>query len=428
MRLRNLSIAVAALVILSAVAWIVRRPPPAAAADPRVGQPVLAPDLARQAARVTLTDAGRSVEVTRSRDGTWTVPSYHDLPADLTKLSRLITDLGETQIRRLVTTRPESLARLEFKDTSIGLADETGKELWKLILGKTTEGGGRFLRYGDEPKGYLAPLSVWLDPEPKSWADPVLLDLKAGDIARFEIGFPTGETIVTTREKPDAPWTSLSAPAGQRLKADRVDAALSGVLTLRFTDTVAPDDPQVAAAKTHARTLQLATFAGQTYTLTFSRRPEEKRPKPAAPAAANPAADGAAAPDAPAMDAPPVGDAAPVPAATEAASAPPAPAAAEVASAPPDPAPPAEPEMETIPAGPVFLAITSSEPAARINAMMHKRAFQIGEWTFTGLPASPADFWEPIPAAAPESGSAPPPAATPGPAQPSAPPTTPPGE
>ena len=65
-------------------------------------------------------------------------------------------------------------------------------------------------------------------------------------------------------------------------------------------------------------------------------------------------------------------------------------------SATTEPAQPKGPEFETIPAGPVIVAITDSAADSKLNPLMAKRAFEVSEWTFTGLPAA-ADLWEPKP-------------------------------
>jgi hypothetical protein len=374
MNLRTLTITVAALVGLCAVVWFLQRPAPRAAADPRIGQPVLAPDLATQAARVKLSDQGKTVELARQADGSWTVASYHDFPADFPKLTRLIGDLTTAKISRLVTARADRLSRLEFKDTTLALQDASGKELWQLTLGKPADGGGRYVRYGTEEKGYLADLSLWLDPDSKGWTDSTLLNLKADDIARIEIGFTdtAQPPVVVSRAKKEDAWTPAepaAAPAGKHLKTATLTTLLSNLAGLRFTDTTAPDDEKAVAARSHSRTLRLTTFDQKTYTLTFARKPEEKKPKSAAPQGKP--AEGASATAAPEKPAAPVPNPAEHPAEQ-----------------------PKEPEFETIPAGSVFVHITSSDPAARLNTLMQKRAFQIGEWAYTSLPSTPADLWE----------------------------------
>lgn len=60
-----------------------------------------------------------------------------------------------------------------------------------------------------------------------------------------------------------------------------------------------------------------------------------------------------------------------------------------------------EPEFETIPAGPVYAFVTHSDDSAPVNALMQKRAFQVYEYTFTGLPQTPDELFEPAATAEP---------------------------
>ncbi|MGA3008243.1 MAG: hypothetical protein ABSE59_10165, partial [Opitutaceae bacterium] len=96
-----------------------------------------------------------------------------------------------------------------------------------------------------------------------------------------------------------------------------------------------------AAAKQHSRTFKLTTFAGQTYVLTLGRKPEEKSNQAATPPAAK----------------------------------------SQVAA------------TKTVPAGPVYVFITCSDAAAPINALMKKRAFEVYESAYTGLPGTPDDLF-----------------------------------
>ena len=363
MNVRTLSITVVILGLLCVAAWFLQRPAPPVSADARIGLPVLASDLAAQAAEVRLQDQGKTVTLRRGADGHWTVPTYFDFPSDFSKLTGLIANLTEAHLQRLVTARADRLSRLGFADSSITLLDASGKELWQVVLGKNADGGGRYLRYGKEQKGYLAPLNLWLDADAKNWVDSTLLNLKPETIAKVVIGFADAATpsLTVTREKPAAAWTT-TAPAGRQLKPDRVNSLISSLGALRFTDTTTPDDAQVAIARAHSRSIELTTFEGRTYKITLGRKPEEKKPR--------------------------------APAATAETAATPAPAAAAAADKP------KEPEFETIPAGPVFIAIVDSAGDSKINALMSRRAFQVGEWTFTGLPAFD-DLWETKPAPPP---------------------------
>jgi hypothetical protein len=384
MKLRHLIISVVVLAVLSAVVFFVRRPGPAPSEDSRLHQPLVDRATVEKATKLRVSDQGKTVTLVRQSDGSWRNTSYYDLPADFAKLSGFIGNLTDAKIDRLVTSNPERIARLEFKDTKIELLDAADKPLWSLTLGKTPDaGGGRFVRFADEPKAYLASLSVWLDTEPKNWADSELLNLKPEDIAKLEVPFDAGGPVVFARAKKEDPWTSDKTPAGQKVKADKISSTLGSIGSVRFSDTSNPDDPNAAAAKAHERVFKLTTFDGKTYTVAMGRKPEEKKLKPPAPSTdgkTGPAALGSVADLAKKDAEPKPGEAKP----------------GEEKKAD-DEKKPLAPEYETIPAGPVYVFISSSDPAAPINALMQKRAFQVSDYIFTGISQNPADFFEPAP-------------------------------
>jgi hypothetical protein len=379
MRLKTILVTVAVLAVLSIGAFIVRRPAPPAITDARLNQPLVAADAIEKATKLRLSDAGKTVELTRQADGTWRVPSYYDMQADFNKLSGLVGNLTQAKIQRLVTSNPERIARLEFKDTKIELLNASDQVVFTATLGRNAEtGGGRFVRFGDESKAYLTNLSAWLDPEAKNWANAELLNVKADEIAKVEIPFSEGGSVTVSRAKKEDPWTAENPPAGQTLKADRVASLLSSVASLRFSETSALDDPNLAAAKANLRPIKLTTFDHKTITVALGRKPEEKKLKPltATPDKSGPGALGNLA------------DLAKQPARKEGEP------AAEGAN-------PLAPEFETIPAGPVYAVVSHSEASAPVNALMQKRGFQIAEYTFTGLPQKADELFEPAPPAQP---------------------------
>jgi hypothetical protein len=360
MKLRTLVITVVVLAALSLAAYLANRPEPAPVADPRVGKPVLDADTASKAAALSIADQGKKVELARNTDGTWRVLSYYDLPADFEKISRLVQDLNEAKVDRFVSSNPGRIARLEFKDSKIILDDTAGKVLWSLTLGKNAEmGNGRFIRYDDEPKAFFSSLHVWLDTDAKGWANAQLVSLKPDDVARIEIPFDGAPTVVAVRAKKDAPWTAEGAPAGTKLNPEPVTQALSTLTSLRFTDTVDPKDPAAAEAAKHGRSFKLTAFDGKSVTIEIGRKPEEKKLKPPVPEKKETIA--------------PIGK------------------AEEVK---PD-AKPVAPEFETIPAGPVFVVVSSSDAHAAINDLMKRRAFETDDYTFTRLPQKQDDLLQP---------------------------------
>jgi Domain of unknown function (DUF4340) len=359
MKLRTLILAVAVLAALSVFAYLANRTKPAAPSDPRVGKALLDPDTASRAAGLAVADQGKEVDLAKGADGTWAVTSYYGLPADFSKVSQLAQDLNEAKVERVVTDNPERLAHLGFKDSSITLKDASGKAIWRLVVGKEPDSGtGRFIRFGDESRAYFSELHVWLDTDSKGWANAQLLSVKPDDIASIEIPFDGGPAVTASRAKKDAPWTSAAAPAGRQVSADKISSVLSSLTGLRFTETTDVGDAAAVAAAAHMRTIKLTTFDGKTLTFSLGRKPEEKKLKaPATDAKAGLAALGNLT-DAKAPEKPTV------------------------------------PEFDTIPAGPVFAAITSSDAHASINDLMKRRAFEIDDYVFTGLPQKPDELFE----------------------------------
>jgi hypothetical protein len=348
MRLRPLLLSLAILVPAAGAVWWLQRPAPAAnSADARIGQRVADPSVVAEATRIRIESAGKTVELTRAADGRWTLAGTPALPADVSRLNRLAADLVAPKVERLVTSNASRLATLDLDASSVTLLDAAGKTLLALDLGKTADGGGRFVRYGDEAKAYLARLNVSLDAEPASWRDTALVaGLKAEDVASVSIAFPdTPAPVLVSRTAADATWTSPATPAGSQVKASVLSSQLGNLTGLRYTEVKPNLDPGVVAARILPRDITLTTFAGRTVKLALCRAPE-----------------------------------------------PPAPPAPEVKEGEtPPPPPPAAPR-------PVYVEVTDSQPDAVLAEAAKTHAFEIGEWIFTSLPAKSADLFEPVPA------------------------------
>jgi hypothetical protein len=375
MKLKTLIVTIVVLAVLSIGVYIARRPAAPVAGDARLNQPLVDRAAVEKAAKLRISEAGKQVELTRQTDGTWRVPSYYDMPADFGKLSGVIGNLTDAKVQRLVTTNPERIGRLEFKDTKIVLLDASDKEVFSVTLGKHAEtGGGRFVQFGDEQKAYVANLSAWLDADAKNWANAELINVKADDVAKVEIPFEDGGPVTVSRSTKEDAWTAEKMPENQKVKADKISSVITSIGNVRFSDTAAPDDPNVAAAKANLRTFKLTTFDNKTITVAMGRKPEEKKLKPLAEGTGGPSALGSIA-DLVKKDENKDGE------------------------KKDDEKKPLAPEFETIPAGPVFVFITHSDSSAPVNALMQKRAFQVSDYIFTGLPQKADELFEPAPPA-----------------------------
>src|SRR5882757_5779980 len=110
MKLRTLIVYVVILGALSALVFLLQRPAPPPSADARLGQALVNAATIEKAAKLRISDQGKSVTVVRQPDGTWRVPSYYDMPADFSKITGIIGNLTDAKLDRLVTSSADRIA------------------------------------------------------------------------------------------------------------------------------------------------------------------------------------------------------------------------------------------------------------------------------------------------------------------------------
>lgn len=357
MNLKILSITVLILAVLSAiVAWF-DRPVAPADADPRIGTSLLADIPVNDAQSIEVTNNDNTVSLSRNDEGNWQVDSFHGLPVDTDKLRRLLGDLSEAEILRVVTRSPERAARLDLGTAAVTIDDQT------ITFGQTASRGGRYLRLadGEDAPVYLTPASLFLDGVPRNWASTPLTAFEADDIQSVTLTFPDEPAVEATRDSVDAAWSTELAE-NEQLNSQPITALLNTMRNLRFSTVAELDDPEVQAARDNARTFTLTTFDGETLTWRIGRKPEETIVKDAA---ADPVAaieDLTASPDF-------------------------EPDSAEDAL---------EDLTETIPAGPVYVTLEGPADLAPLSAFQSQIAFGVSDFVFNGLPENRAAVVETV--------------------------------
>ncbi|HLP01043.1 MAG TPA: DUF4340 domain-containing protein [Opitutaceae bacterium] len=394
MKLKPLALVVALLAIAAGIVfWRNHRTVADPSADPRVGQPLVAAENLAALRGVRVVAGGQSARVTAdAAGGQWSVPDYFSLPADFGKLVTLIESLRSAKISRFVTAQPERIERLGFAGDLIELRGADAKPLLTIHLGKNNESGGRFVRFDDEKKAYLVDLEAWLDAVPKNWARSQLLDINPENVASLEFRFADAAPLVAKRNADSTGWTADDLPAGKTLNASTIDTSLAQLTALRFTDTTEPTAADAVAAREHAKSIVVTLKDGTSYTVALGRRPAPPAPvvtaKPATPASSTVSATTAP------ITIGPDGK----PQVAEAAD-----SESDTANQPgtQNPKPNAAPAEPPPAPGPAFAFITSNRDSDPLNALMQKRAFQIGEWILNSLPADRAALLQDQPAPPP---------------------------
>lgn len=363
MNLKTLSISVLILAILSGLAAWLNRSTVASDPDPRVGHSLLADIAANDTDGLILNRDGETVELQRDEAQNWRVKSYHDLPADESKLRRLVQELADADIERVVTRNPERAARLELGESVVTFSN--GGSSSTITFGKNAQRGGRYLKLdeADDAPVYLTATTTFLDTTAKNWADTALTAFDASDIKQLEIDFSTSEQITVTRVDADSDWQVPALAADKRLRSASVSSLLNQLSSLRFTETASPEAEDVVAAAAHQIAFKLTTFDDETITVAIGSKPEQTILKEESVDPVDTVADLSSTPDH---------------------------AAANAERA-------VEDMTETIPAGPVYVSINGPASRAPLAEAQSKLAFQIADYIFTGLPTERAGLLEDAP-------------------------------
>jgi len=190
------------------------------------GTPLL-PTLGKELDSVTelsVRKGGAAPNVTVHRAaGQWTVAERGDYPADVAKLRKLLTALGDAKIVEEKTSNPANfpIIGVEAPDqpgaagAEVAVLARDGKHA--LIVGKPS-GEGNFARRSGENQSYLVEPAISVDAEPRLWIDSRLLDVPTASIQSVEIkpSAGGGAGYVLHRLKPnEAGFGPDGAPAGR---------------------------------------------------------------------------------------------------------------------------------------------------------------------------------------------------------------------
>jgi hypothetical protein len=356
MNLKVLSISVLILAILSGIVAWTQRPSAPTDTDPRIGTSLLDGIDVNTASTIAIADTENRTELQRDADGAWSVETYHGFPADADKLRRLMQDLNDATIARVVTRNPERAARLNIGEVEI---DITAGESHQIAFGQNASRGGRYLRFAesDEAPVYLTAETPLLDAQPQNWVQTDLTAFEPTDIQAATITLADGSVVEVKRDSATAPWTAENEPAGKQLRLQPITSLLTGFSNLRFTETAELTETDVIDAAAASRDFVLTTFEGETLTLQLGRRAEQTIVN-AEPETTPP--DLEAEPDSTAEEA-------------------------------------LEESTETLPAGRVFAVVEGPASLAPLAAFNDTRAFEVSSFSFTSLPADAETLWEDAP-------------------------------
>jgi hypothetical protein len=188
---------------------------------------------------------GDGTHATLSRQqSAWSV-AERAWPADLSKIRKLLLDLGALNIVEEKTRVAANYPALGVEDVSSPKATGTLVELvapahtWAIIIGKSSSGKSGYVRLAGAPQSLLAAPLVSVDADPKEWLERALIDINVARVREVEEKPAEGAAYSAAREKKDQTnFTVSPLPKGRELTGPGAAEPIAAALTALTLDDV----------------------------------------------------------------------------------------------------------------------------------------------------------------------------------------------
>lgn len=175
----------------------------------------------------------------------WTVKERDGYPADVAKLRKLLTALGDARIVEEKTADPARYPVIGVEDpaqpgatgTEITVVTAGGRQA--VIVGKAA-GQGSFVRRDGEKQSYSVEPGIPVQTEPPFWIDARLLDVPAAKIQRVEYRPPGAPSYAVQRSATDTTFSLDGVPAGRKPQGAENLAPAPTTFTGLTAEDVAP--------------------------------------------------------------------------------------------------------------------------------------------------------------------------------------------
>lgn len=261
--------------------------------------------------RIEVAEHDKSFTIMRSGDR-WTLRERGGYRVDPDVVKRVLTALVEMQTVEPKTDKPESYSRIQVQDVTakdakslqIVLKDNAGKDLARLIIGKTrpsktgASADRLYVRRPGEAQSWLVKSSLSVDKDPARWLDRKVVDIPRDRISRITTAQPDGQRLVLAKDKmgEEGKFEMKSpVPAGMKPKSPGDLGAPAGTLSGLEFDDVKPvadiDFGKKPVGEAEFRTfdglvisIKMSEVDGNVWGLVNASVDESARPKMAEPA------------------------------------------------------------------------------------------------------------------------------------------------
>ncbi|MDH5525978.1 MAG: DUF4340 domain-containing protein [Nitrospirota bacterium] len=245
MRFRTLLILCVVLAILAGLLVVTR----VSEQSGSVQREVLVPLTADQITAIAMESPDGALTLTRV-DEKWRVTAPADYPADLSRVTYILTSLAGLASRGVISTNPDKAARFavdEQSATRVSLFAGGDTPAVRLFLGKNTESmlnSYARLDGSDTVHEVQGTMRSAMQTDPAHWRDRAVLMFDPDSIGRIEL---TGAVNLALERDPDTLWNWVgTAPRETAPDTEKVSRVLNAINSMRASSFV-DETPEPAA-------------------------------------------------------------------------------------------------------------------------------------------------------------------------------------
>ena len=229
-------------------------------------------------ASISIKSKDKSVTLEK-KDGEFVVSERNGYPASVKKVNDLLLDIMGIRIAEKVTSSKgnhEELGVVVDGDeaTTIKFADQEGKDLVGIIVGKSAaRGGGKYVRLSDQDVVYASEKSLWLNTDITNYLDTDIVDVKKDDVERVDVTVGTEKYAITRNAEKKIVLDAV--PEGRKQKDWEVESAFDALSSLSFDDVVTEEPKDLVFDATYV----CKTKKHHTYTIKLAKKDDKHHAK-----------------------------------------------------------------------------------------------------------------------------------------------------
>lgn len=261
-----------AVVVLSGALYLSSRRNPAGATPGMALLPLLSTATPAVTAIMVRKGSATPAVTVHKIGNQWSVAERGGFPADVSKLRKLLSSLGDAKIIEEKTSDPTRYAAIGVEDPS--QPDATGTEItvstaansaaFSVIVGKTI-GAGNFVRRSGEQQSFSVEPALSVATEARLWIDSRLIDVPVMKIQRIDIKPASGPTYALSRiAATDNTFSLEGTPEGRQALAGAALAPSTNILAALTAEDV---ETATAIDFSHATLATVTLSDGSTLTL-----------------------------------------------------------------------------------------------------------------------------------------------------------------